>query len=58
MAHGGDTFYPFKLAAEKAAPVTCDFAYEALVGYLIGPLDHEVDERYREPQGRITIIEG
>ena len=58
MAQGGDTFYPFKLAAEKEEPVTCDFDYEALVGYLIGPLDHEVDERYREPQGRITIIEG
>ena len=56
MAQGGETYYQFRVASEKEAPIALSFDYEALVGYLIGPLDHEVPERYREPQGRITII--
>ena len=35
----------------------CDFDYEVFTGYLAGPCDHEVPEKYAEPQGRITIIE-
>lgn len=57
LAQGGDTYYQFKVAAEKETPITCDHDYECIVSYLIGPLDHEVPERYKEPQGRITIIE-
>jgi 2',3'-cyclic-nucleotide 2'-phosphodiesterase (5'-nucleotidase family) len=57
LTQGGDTYYQFKVAAEKEQPVACGFDYEAFAGYLIGPLDHKVDERYKEPQGRITIIE-
>jgi 2',3'-cyclic-nucleotide 2'-phosphodiesterase (5'-nucleotidase family) len=56
IAEGGSTYHAFKVAAQSQQPVTCDFDYEALVSYLTGPLDHEVPERYREPQGRITII--
>ena len=56
MAQGGETYYQFRVASEKETPIALSFDYEALVGYLIGPLDHEVPERYREPQGRITII--
>ena len=52
---GGDTYYQIKLAAEKEDPIICDFNYEALVGYLIGPLDHDLGDRYAKPQGRITI---
>ena len=37
-------------------PLYCDFDYEALVSYLVGPLDLEVSERSAEPRGRITII--
>ena len=57
LASGGDTYHSFKDAADITPPVVCDFDYEAFTSYLIGPLDHEVDERYREPQDRITIIE-
>ena len=56
IAQGGSTYRALKIASESQEPVTCDFDYEAMVSYLIGPLDHEVPERYREPQGRITII--
>jgi 2',3'-cyclic-nucleotide 2'-phosphodiesterase (5'-nucleotidase family) len=56
IAQGGSTYRALKIASESQEPITCDFDYEALVSYLIGPLDHEVPERYREPQGRITII--
>jgi 5'-nucleotidase len=56
IAQGGSTYRALKIASESQEPITCDFDYEALVSYLIGPLDHKVADRYRSPQGRITIV--
>lgn len=53
---GGDTYYTFKEAADAKTPITCDFDYEAISGYLVGPCDHEIPARYEQPQGYITII--
>ena len=41
---------------KKGGPLYCDFDCEALVSYLVGPLDLEVSGRSAESQGRITII--
>lgn len=53
---GGDTYYVLKQAAETETPTTCDFDYEAFAGYLTVACDHEVPDRYENPQGRITIV--
>lgn len=57
ICQGGDTYYAFKQAATAERPITCDFDYEAISGFLIGPCDHEVPTDYESPKGRITIIE-
>ncbi len=56
ICEGGDTYYAFRQAADAETPITCDFDYEMLTGFLIGPCDHEVPADYKDPQGRITII--
>ena len=56
VAQGGDTYHQIKVAAQKEEPTVLSFDYEAFVSYLIGPLDHKVADRYRSPQGRITIV--
>ena len=56
LCQGGDTYYALKQAADAAAPTPCDFDYEAFTGYLTVACDHEVPDRYAQPQGRIKII--
>ena len=55
IAAGGDSYYVIKQVAESQPTSVFGFDYEAFSGYLVEGCNHEVPERYAEPQGRITI---
>ena len=56
IAAGGDTYYAIRQAADAEQPVTCDFDYEALAGYIIMPCNGEVPQEYEQPHGWITVV--
>jgi 5'-nucleotidase len=56
IAAGGDTYYAFKRAADARGSVTGDFIHDILGDFIVDTMNGAVDNRYTQPQGRITII--
>lgn len=56
VSAGGDAYAVIAQAVAENGLTGGDSDYEALAGYLSGPLAGEVGEAYAAPQGRITIV--